>query len=276
MLRVIAHCAALVSTGVSIASAQSSVTVPIELVNNFPVLEVSIGRRRIPVMFDLGGSDGIVISTEALKTLHVERLAETYAWVDVKGNRLESRRFRVPELRIGSLILRDVPGHEDAEPATYRKTPAGVGYIGSDLVRPFKLVVDYGHRSLTFVPSDTPDPDKHGCSGTEVLFDPAWEGDVVTKAVTDLGDLVLVWDTGAPMSLVRDSLVRARGLVPDGRFVRTTEFELGGKDFGPLQLRLLDFAEPAGVDGFVGHDFLVNHVLCIDFGGKRLLVRPNA
>lgn len=101
MLRVIAHCAALVSTGVSIASAQSPVTVPIELVNNFPVLEVSIGGRRIPVMFDFGGSDGIVISTEALKTLHVEPLAETYAWVDAKETRLESRRFRVPELRIG-------------------------------------------------------------------------------------------------------------------------------------------------------------------------------
>lgn len=277
MLRTL-PCGAIFLLTVAAASAtpQSSVTVPIELINNFPVLEIMIGDKRIPVMFDLGGSDQIVLSTDALAPLHVEPLAETYAWVDAKGNRLESRRFRVPELRIGSLVLRDVSGHEDAEAETYRKTPAGAGYIGAALVRPFKLVVNYGQRSMTFIPSDASDPERHGCYGTEIPFDPDWDGDPVTKAVTDLGELVLVWDTGAPMSLVRDGLVRARGIAPDGLYVRSEKFVLGPKDFGPMQLRLLEFTEPAGVDGFVGHDFFANHVVCIDFGGKRFLVRSNA
>lgn len=186
-------------------SADSPVVVPIDLVNNFPVLEITIDDRSLPVMFDLGGSDAVVLSTDALKLLRVERLAETYAWVDAKGNRLESQRFRVPELRIGSVVLRDVKGHEDAEAETYRKTPAGVGYLGAALVRPFKLVIDYGQRSMTLLPRDAPDAAQLGCSGTEVPFDPDWDGDPVTRAVTDLGELVFVWDTGAPMSLMRHS-----------------------------------------------------------------------
>jgi hypothetical protein len=257
-------------------SAQAPVTVPIELINNFPVLEVDVGGRSVAVMFDLGGSDEIVLSKVALASLRVERRAETYAWVDAKGNRLESQTFRIPELRIGSLVLRDVTGHEDAEAATYRKTPAGVGYIGAALVRTFKLVVDYGQRSMTFIPNGIPNPEQHGCFGTEVPFDPAMGGEPITKAVTDLGELVLVWDTGAPMSLVRESNVKARGFTPDGLYIPTSKFELAGEDFGPMQLRLFSFAEPAEVDGFVGHDFFAHHVVCIDLGGQRFLVRSSA
>jgi hypothetical protein len=268
-------CLLAVSRIASSAPTQSPVAVPIELLNNFPVLEVAIGDRRIPLMFDLGGSDEIVLSSDALRSLQVEYLDETYVWVDAKGNRLESRKFRVPELRIGSLVLRDVSGHEDAEAATYRKTPAGKGYIGAALVRPFRLVIDYERQTMIFIPADRSDAERHGCYGTAVPFDPEWDGEPITKASTDLGELVLVWDTGAPMSLIREGLVTKRGITPDSKFVRSTEFALGGKNFGPVQLRLFNFAEPAGVDGFVGHDFFAKHVVCIDMSGKRLFIRSN-
>ena len=277
MTRILACCTAFLTISATAIGSpvQQPVTIPIELINNFPVLAISVGGQPVSVMFDLGGSDEIVLSTAALSSLKVERLAETYAWVDAKGNRLESQKFRIPELRIGSLQVRNVTGHEDAEAATYRKTPAGVGYIGAALVRDFKLVVDYGQRSMTFIPNDTPDPEMHGCIGSEVPFDPTMGGEPITKAVTDLGELVFVWDTGAPMSLVRESLVRARGFTPDGLYIRSSKFGLGGEDFGPMQLRLFDFVEPAEVDGFLGHDFFAHHVVCIDLGGKRFFVRPS-
>ena len=278
MTRILACCTAFLTISATAIGSpvQQPVTIPIELINNFPVLAISVGGQPVSVMFDLGGSDEIVLSTAALSSLKVERLAETYAWVDAKGNRLESQKFRIPELRIGSLQVRNVTGHEDAEAATYRKTPAGVGYIGAALVRDFKLVVDYGQRSMTFIPNDTPDPEMHGCIGSEVPFDPTMGGEPITKTVTDLGELVFVWDTGAPMSLVRKSLVRARGFTPDGLYIRSSKFGLGGEDFGPMQLRLFDFAEPAEVDGFLGHDFFAHHVVCIDLGAKRFFVRPSA
>jgi hypothetical protein len=258
------------------ATQAPTVTVPIELMNNFPIVEVEIDGRRLPLMFDLGGSDQIVLSAEALRTLHVEPLDGIYAWKDAKGNRLESRRFRIPELRIGSLVMRDVTGHEDAEAATYRKTPAGMGYIGESLVRPFKLVLDYEHRLMTFIPRDSDRAEQDGCSGEQVPFDPEWDGAPVAKAETDFGELVFVWDTGAPMSLVRESLVTSSGSGVADLYVSSRRFVLGRKDFGPVRLRRFKFAEPAGVDGFIGHDFFADHVVCIDIGNQRFHVRPNA
>ena len=279
MTRLLTRCLGVLALALACneAPAQESVTIPIELINNFPVLEVAVGNRSVKVMFDLGGSEQIALSKDALASLRVEPLEETYAWVDVMGNRLESRKFRVPELRIGSLVFRDVTGHEDAEADTYRKTPAGVGYVGPALMRSFKLVVDYRQRSMTLIPNELPEAERHGCYGTEVPFAPEMGGgEPVTKAVTDLGELVLFWDTGAPMSLIRNSLVGEHGLTPDGLHIANSRFELAGEDFGPLPLRLFGFAEPAEVDGFVGHDFFASHVVCIDLAGQKFLVRPSA
>jgi hypothetical protein len=257
------------------ASTQSPVTVPIELVHNFPVLQASVGGQTVTVMFDLGGSDEIVLTSDALRSLEVERLTETYAWTDAMGNRLESKKIRLPEIRIGSLTFSGVTGHEDAEAETYRKTPGGAGYIGPALTRSFKLVVNYGRRSMTFIPNDIKNPKAYGCFGTEIRFDPDMDGEPITKVRSDLGEHRFVWDTGAPMMIVRKSLVSARGVVTDGVLFQSNEFRVGRKDFGPMQLHMFDFAEPAEVDGFIGYDFFAANVVCIDMRGQRFLVHHN-
>jgi hypothetical protein len=48
---------------------------------------------------------------------------------------------------------------------------------------------------------------------------------------------------------------------------------MGGSEIGPQDLRPHEFEEPAGVDGFVGAIFFANHVVCVDFPNRRLLVR---
>ena len=76
------------------------------------------------------------------------------------------------------------------------------------------------------------------------------------------------------MSLVRDSLVKARGFTPNGLYIASKKFELADRDFGPLQFRLLSFAEPAEVDGFVGYDFFANHVVSHRSSWQRSLGPP--
>lgn len=265
----------LAAASASWASAQSPVTVPIELINNFPVLKVSIGDRSVPVMFDLGGSDEIVLAADALRPLKVERLADTYAWLDAMGNRLESQKFRVPEVRIGSLEFRGATGHEEAEAATYRKTPAGQGYIGPALVGSLKLVVDYGRRSMTFIPNNFKNPEAYGCFGTEVRFDPDMGGAPITVVRSDLGEHRFVWDTGTPKMLVRKSLVLNSGSVTDGTVFNSNQFEIGSRNYGPMRLYMFDFGEPAEVDGYIGYDFFAANVVCIDMSGQRFLVHPS-
>ena len=50
---------------------------------------------------------------------------------------------------------------------------------------------------------------------------------------------------------------------------------LGGSEFGPWSFEVVDFALPPGFEGFIGYDFFAQHVVCMDFPGRRVLVRKS-
>ena len=125
----------------AIAGTAGVASVPIEIVNKLPVLSIAVGDQKIPVSFDLGGED-IELTTQVLETISVQNLPETYTWLDAKGNKLQARKFRIPELRIGGLVFHDVLGHEDAEAANYPKVHAGLGLVGITLFQTYTMVFD--------------------------------------------------------------------------------------------------------------------------------------
>jgi hypothetical protein len=51
---------------------------PIEIVNNLPLLSVSVADQNIPVTFDLGGNEPIGLTTRALERIKVEILPDAY------------------------------------------------------------------------------------------------------------------------------------------------------------------------------------------------------
>jgi hypothetical protein len=111
------------------------------------------------------------------------------------------------------------------------------------------------------------------CVGHKVEFDPKWNGEPVSKARTDIGDLTFVWDTGAPMSFIQAALAEKMdsGHTAQGHVVART-FALANKDFGPLELRPMTFVQPEGVDGFIGYDFFARHKVCVDFPGHAFWI----
>ena len=255
------------------------VTIPIEIVKGFPVLVARIAERDMPLMFDLGGYESITLTPEAMRVGGVVRLPdEQHAWKDAKGNVIEAARFTVKELRIGDAVFRDVDGHVETFDESFKPTsPLGnVGHIGAALVRPYKVLLDYRGGTMTLIPGDADDESaaQAGCRGTAVPFAPELDGEPVSKAKTDLGTLTFVWDTGASTSVIRRSLVAPPGAEAQAKVVFSSKtFELGGTDFGPLDLRPFDFAEPAEVQGFLGGNFFATHVVCVDFPNSRFLVR---
>ena len=249
------------------------VTIPIEIVKGFPILVARIADRDMPLMFDLGGYESITLTQDAMRVGGVVPLHDgRQAWKDAKGNRMEAPRFVVKELRLGAAAFHEVEGHVAEFDPSFPTIPAGnVGHIGAALVRPFKVLLDYDGEAMTLIPGDSTRAEEYGCRGAVVPFLAEWEGDPITRAKTDLGELTFVWDTGASASIIRRGIVTTPTSAQD-RY-RTMRFEMGGGDFGPLELRSLDFAEPAGVDGFVGANFFATHVVCVDFPNRRLLVR---
>jgi hypothetical protein len=128
-------------------------------------------------------------------------------------------------------------------------------------------------KSMTFIQNRTSFAENDNCTGVTLPFLAEWNGVPVAKARADFGDLVLVWDTGAAVSVIRRKAAEDANATISNQSVSIQHLRLGDTDFGPIDLRVFDYAARAGTDGFIGHDFFANHVVCIDFPGKRILVR---
>jgi hypothetical protein len=256
----------------AIAGTAGVASVPIEIVNKLPVLSIAVGDQKIPVSFDLGGED-IELTTQVLETISVQNLPETYTWLDAKGNKLQARKFRIPELRIGGLVFHDVLGHEDAEAANYPKVHAGLGLVGITLFQTYTMVFDYSGKTLTLISDHVAKPQRAGCFGVRVPFDPKWDGAPVSTVQTDLGDLTFVWDTGAPGNFIAERLLSKPADNSAVEPLVSQRFAMGGRNFGPQELRPSRFVQPEGADGFLGYSFFANHVVCVDLTRKAFWIR---
>ncbi len=250
------------------------VTIPMQILGNFPVITVRIDGQDLPLMYDLGGDYSLVLSEPALSLVKTVPVEGTYRFSDAKGNIIEAPLFKVPRVEVGGVVFSDVAGRGDRSDPSYRPTDVGhKGLLGQPFFGSKKIVLDYPNARMTIIPGDSADAESAGCRGTPVPFLPEWDGAPVTKATTDIGELTVVWDTGAPVSAIRRAHALSSGAKVLSEVFRSERFVLGGIDFGPLELRLFDYQEPQGTDGFVGYSFFATHIVCIDFQSHRLLVR---
>lgn len=149
------------------------------------------------------------------------------------------------------------------------------GLLGTGLLKPYEVVLDYAHLTMTLVPRAANDNPSEQCRGTTVPFAATQApAEPVTKADTDLGDLTLWWDTGAQFSFVSQKVVQRGRAQASKEDVTTKRLVIGGTDFGPWQFKWMDMSLPPFFDGFIGHDFFATHVVCIDFPDKRLVIHP--
>jgi len=91
----------------------------------------------------------------------------------------------------------------------------------------------------------------------------------VTEAMTDIGRVIMWWDTGAPFSVLRKERMEKAG---DRKTLETAHLVLGSRDFGPWRFELWGQMNLPGFDGFIGYDFFAKHVVCVDFPGNRVVV----
>ena len=143
---------------------------------------------------------------------------------DAQGNALEVRGFSIPELRIGTVILRDVRGWE-ARHAPNWEPPVHAGHIGRGLLSAFRVTIDVPSRSLHLDSARCAEP----AAKTRVAAEFDSDG-VTSQAVADDARLTMIWDTAATVSIVRTE--RASSIGPrdhdDTSLMRPKAFTVGG------------------------------------------------
>jgi len=255
-------------------AAAGTTTVPLQVLGNFPVISVRIEALDVPLIFDLGDDSALVLAQSVIQRVKTLPVSDNHRARDVAGNVVQSTMFTVPRLQIGKLEFSNVTGRPDVHDPSYQATEVGQqGYLGTALLKTYKVVLDYPHRQMTLISPDSTAAESAKCQGTTVPFLPEWNGEAVTKVTTDFGELTAVWDTGSPASILRTARAPKVSDSAMGDSMTTKSFVLGGADFGPLKLDLSDYAEPAGTDMFIGYNFFASHIVCIDFPGKRLLIQ---
>jgi len=245
--------------------------IPIELRGNFPILVATVDGIDVPLKFDLGDASPLILQQGVLDQINAVPTGETSKFRGVNGV-FESPLFKVARIQIGTMVFTDVVARLDVPEPTYQPGASGEkGYLGTGLLIAYELVVDYANRMMTLIPRTGNKGSSGSCAGTAVPFSPDWNGQPVTAADTDLGRMLLWWDTGSPVSAIRKAFVEKLRLPESEDTVVARSFILGNADFGPWQFDVWDMALP-GFDGFIGYDFFARHVVCIDFTGNRLVI----
>jgi hypothetical protein len=266
----------LAASMLSFASAASDLlsALPIRLVHHYPLITANVDGYDIPLQFDSGSSATVSLTQTVIDRIHARPTGEHSRGIDAKGHILEYPKFKVSRIQIGTEVFTDVTAELDVHDPSYQADQIGQqGFLGTSLLKPYKVVLDYPHRRMTLIPPGTPKSSASGCQGTVVSFAPQWHGEPATQAGIDLGPLVLWWDTGAPTSMLSARFVHSTRPNFPKSALATRQLMLGGANFGPWRFQIEDMALPPGFDGMLGYNFFARHIVCMDFPGNTLLVR---
>ena len=263
--------ASALASDVPAGTTPEPLVIPIEIRDNFPILTASVNGLEIPLKFDLGDGDPLVLQQGILDQLGAEATGKTARMRGVDGV-FEAPLFKVPHIQIGTATFMDVIARADVRAGDYQPGGQGEkGYLGTGLLKEYVVVLDYRGRKMTLIPRRKDGQDSKTCSGIEIPFLAEWNGAPVTEAVTDWGRAVVWWDTGAPVSALRESFGQDPDSSERGKNATTKRFVLGNTDLGPLEFSFWAMELPK-FDGFVGYNFFERHIVCVDFPGNQLII----
>jgi len=245
--------------------------VPIELEKGNPVASARINGVPLKLVVDSGG--GIIVLKKGLiEKARAARTGSVRPSTDAYGNKNSQTLFRVDKLELGGHTFPDL---EAAEASKYMSESPGDGVIGRDFLNRFLVVYDYSSRQITLFSRDERSSADRKCRGTTVRTIPDQDGIVISKANSDHGTMRMLWDTGATYSFVKKTFADKYQLPIEKPFYTSHQFTLGQQNFGPLQFVVLDLQDPDNVDGFIGYNFFLNHVVCIDPDQGEIRIHKN-
>lgn len=259
------------------AEAPQVTTIPIKIVGTSPIIKVRVNGMPINVHFDIGRSSNLSLFPSVLDKIDKVPIGESAGGMSMDGPTGKKPIYEVELVQVGEANFADVTIGEDFHDAEFQAnfiaTRGAYGFAGTGLFKDRKIVIDYQRRELTIITPNIPPERQSACRGTVVPLISGLDWGLVSRAKTEIGDILFVWDTGAPGSVIFKRRTDAANLnLPEYDGLTLNQLSFDEHEFGPMEFFVRDFAGPP-FDGFIGYDFFVNHVVCVDFPGNRLLIR---
>ena len=250
----------------------------IEIVGTSPIIEIKVNGKSVPVHFDLGNSDSVSLFPAVLNDIEKEMIGETGGRKSLYGDEQGKPIYQVETVQVGDYSVANFRIVEDFHDAEFQEdfveTRQAYGFVGPGLFKDHALVVDYQRKELTIISPDATGTGQSKCQGREIPLMPQSNSDIgaLGLAKTEIGDVRVVWDTGAPANIIlKDRTDAAELNLPEYEEVTLNELAIGGYDFGPTSFFVRDFKIPP-FDGLIGFPFFEKFVVCFDLGGNRLFI----
>jgi predicted aspartyl protease len=282
-------------TLVSFPNGAGPVELPARFGRSHIYVRINIGGRGLDFVLD-SGAGGITIDSDVARELGLKEYGKHSA---VTARRYTTARTIVPEMRVGSLVMRDVAIQEVPHGWNTEPGVKEVGLLGFDFLAELGVTVDYEHQRVTVVPgSDYVPP----ADPATILLDVRVGGGQPRASVAvngAIGERFIIDTGGAGTFLIFDyfarrhpEAMRDRGGGGDQR-QRTSLNGIGGTfaveayQIESLKLASVNFTDFVGYrvkgssyaqndDGIVGVEFLRLFTLGFDYGNSRLYLVPNS
>ncbi|MEO6589661.1 MAG: aspartyl protease family protein [Pyrinomonadaceae bacterium] len=276
---------------------QPNTSVPVELVNDRPVIELKINGKTKPLKFVLDTGSGIsVISQETAKELNIGSVARGGLARAIGGTgKFEIVYGFLKKVEIGDVKIANVPVYIRQ---FHNKNEDIDGYIGLSLISKFLTTIDYGNLTFALTQKDSLSKQK---TENAVVTLPLrltssgfLSGEVQLEGVKNLLNFIV--DTGASISVISYDVAgmeEIRGFVREekmsvfgaaGVTEDVSSFLLPRVTFGnhsreqikaiALDLGLINEASGFEQAGILGGNFLKNYSVTFDFQNSRVMFIP--
>ncbi len=193
--------------------------------------------------------------------------------IDIGGKEVEFPSYLLPEVKIGDLIFKDLFVMEIDRNGENPCKQNRLAYFGLKFLEEQNLLLDFANSTI-ISSSDLKKLKRAGYSIEEMMKVPCEIGrnGITLPVSTDIGLVRLDVSPVNTFSLISSDLVK-ENVTKDGpiglRLVTTSSFAIGERNFGAQDLCLYNLSlESYGADGYLGMDFLLDHVLYFDFKNK--------
>lgn len=251
--------------------------IPIDSLNSYqiPCTSIEIQGNRYQVEIDLGAKTALSLDKDVLGKIKKD-LCGTSRRMDFHGNKYETHVYFIPEVKIGSLLLKKIKTKEESTKfVTESSLVIGTnehkyaGRIGRDFFLGKNLFMDFKHRILIAC-SKLKDIEREGYdinTLTAVPFKSTDDG-ITLEIVTDIGKRKFALDSGTTVTVLRSENLNKTPIKHSNgmQFIETFRFAIGGMDLGFREIYLLDMSQEFNqIDGLLGMDFLKDHLVYLDF-----------
>ncbi|OGT60943.1 MAG: hypothetical protein A3E85_03290 [Gammaproteobacteria bacterium RIFCSPHIGHO2_12_FULL_45_12] len=245
---------------------------PFKLLYQLPIFTLQIQGHRIPAFIDLGSSNTWIALNQSLaKNLAVtDDKKQTYFLQNRCGQRYQTTLVRLPDATLGSVIFTQVPT------LIFSATPAcsfsssvkkldHYGIIGTNLLKSFRLILDYPHQRFVLVKNRLPKP--YAKLRWIVLpLKQTPEGNISSRVLINGQPVNAVWDTGATTSVVSKEYA-SDAKQPENKL----PLSIANHDFGKLDFYVLP-QNHSPYAASIGNNFFANHIVLIDFNRNELRI----